>query len=382
MKKVISYVLIFVLGFAACAFVVKTFGLQPTDGGKSGVLSTLRRNGSGTVVRKGQNPIADAAAEVLPSVVSIDMTSEREVQGPLGMFGFPGQKQVVQGKGSGIIISDDGYILTNNHVVAGANDIKVTLSNGHKYTAKLIGRDELTEVAVIKIDAKDLPAAKLGNSDDLRVGDWSIAVGNPLGQQNTVTVGVISAIGRNEQASERTVLKNLIQTDAAINPGNSGGALTNIQGEVIGINTMIASPNAQSGGMATNIGIGFAIPINSAKVTATELIKNGKVSRPFLGVVARDLNGDFATWYKQHGYTGKGAFIWNVAPGNTPAAKAGLMQGDVIMEIDKDKVDGASDVPKAIQKHKVGDVIRITVWRDGKTIVVVAKLSEMPQELR
>jgi S1-C subfamily serine protease len=382
MKKTISYVLIFILGFAACAFVLKTFGFEPASGSRTDVLRALSHTPTGTVVKKGQNPIADAAATVLPSVVSIDIAGEREVQNPLGMFGFPSQKQVVRGKGSGIIISDDGYILTNNHVVAEANDIKVTLSNGKKYPAKLIGRDSLTEVAVIKIDATNLPAARLGNSDDLRVGDWAIAVGNPLGQQNTVTVGVISAIGRDEQVSERTQLKNLIQTDAAINPGNSGGALTNIQGEVIGINTMIVSPNAQQGGIATNIGIGFAIPINSAKITAAELIKNGKISRPFLGVVVRDLTGDLGAWYQQHGFKGKGACIQNVAPGENPASRAGLVQGDVITDIEGEKVAGAADVPKIIQKHKVGQLIRITIWRDGKDLVIVAKLAEMPQELQ
>ena len=386
MKKFASYVLVFVLGFGACAYILTQVGALSV-GSKESVMQALSGRSSSPVVKKGQNPIADAAARVGPAVVNIDTVAERRISNPFGgiqdFFGqqiFPNmpEKEIQYGKGSGVIISKDGYILTNNHVVAGAQDIKATLADGRKFKARLVGRDSETDLAILKVNAKDLPYAELGDSDAIRVGDWAIAVGNPLGIGHTVTVGVISAINRTLPIDNRgKVIKEAIQTDAAINRGNSGGALANIAGEVIGINTLIVSTEPGQG----NIGIGFAIPINSAKGIVKQLIEHGKISRPYLGVTVADLNGDLAAWYKQNGYTPtKGAVIWEVTSGS-PAAKAHLMQGDIITKLDKTKIGGAEDVTKAIKKCKVGQVVRLSVWREGKIQLFGVKIGEVPQDM-
>jgi Do/DeqQ family serine protease len=329
------------------------------------------------IAGKGMNPVADAVAKVGPAVVNIHTLTEREVRGfPGGFFGLPMPmpKQVQRGAGSGVIISKDGYILTNNHVVAGANEIKIALSDGRTFKAKVVGRDDKTDLAVVKVNANNLPAAQLGDSKAIRPGDWAIAIGNPFDRGNSVSLGIVSATHRNEMVEEGKVLPDMIQTDAAINPGNSGGALVNIQGQVIGINTAIYSPQG-----AGNIGIGFAIPIHSAKTIAKQLIEKGKIVRPYLGVTVVTLEGELREYYKQNGFeAGKGAAISQVGPG-TPAAKAGLMQYDVIIKINDQEVKSAEDVTKVIQKHKVGQVVRLTVWRAGQTVLVGAKLAEMPQ---
>ncbi|MHB0913001.1 MAG: S1C family serine protease [Armatimonadota bacterium] len=372
MRKLVSYALVFVLGFAACAFILRHMGY--VGQGAQTYIKALGKP-SPTIGKDG-NLIADAAARVGPAVVNIYTVSERQVQSP---FGLLPQKQIAQGAGSGVIISNDGYILTNNHVVAGARQIKVRLADGRRFDAKLIGRDPRSELAVVKVSGRNLPVAALGDSAATRVGDWAIAIGNPLGLENTVTVGVISATKRSEQVAEGRVLENLIQTDAAINPGNSGGALINIHGQVIGINTMIASTNP--GPSAGNIGIGFAIPINAARAKVKSLIENGKVVYPYLGVVMHDLDGDYEAWYKEHGFKGRGAIVWQLAP-NSPASKAALQQGDVITEIEGARIESAEDAVKAIQKLKVGQRVRLTIWRDGRTVLIVARLEEMPQEMR
>lgn len=376
MKKFISYVLVFIVGFAVCAYILNRNGVSLGSSGNQTLMENL--SSSSPVVKKGQNPIADAAAAVGPAVVNVYTRSVEEVQNPFGdMFGNgQPQQQIAQGAGSGVIISNDGYILTNNHVVAGAQDIKVKMSDGRSFNAKLVGRDPRTEVAVIKIQATRLPTAQLGDSNSIRVGDWAIAIGNPLGLENTVTVGVISATKRKDQAEQGPMLQDMIQTDAAINPGNSGGALIDINGRVIGINTMIASP---TGG---NIGIGFAIPINPAKKIVKDLIEKGKVIRPFLGAAFGDLTGDLGDWYQQHGYkSGKGAIVGQVYPG-TPAEKAGFMQGDVITDVDGKKINDSSDLVKAIADCKIGQTVRFSIWREGKTMLLAAKLIEMPQEMQ
>ena len=376
MKKLISYVLVFVLGFGACALILDRLGYVPSAG-KDLVIKSLTGKPVPPVVRKGSNPIADAAAVVGPAVVNIDTMGERSVVNPFGMP-LPSEKQRFIGQGSGVIISKDGYILTNNHVVAGAKNIRVRLADGRKFDARLVGRDANSEVAVIKVKANDLPVVKLGDSDSIRVGDWAIAIGNPLGFGNTVTVGVISATKRMDlPVAEGRSLKEAIQTDAAINRGNSGGALANVNGEVIGINTVIYSTEPGQG----NIGLGFAIPINSAKGILKRLIEKGSTVRPWLGIVAADLSGNLAVWYEQNGYkSNKGAVVWQVEP-NSPAEKAGLTQGDIITQIDKVKISNSADLVKTISKHKPGDVIRLSVWRMGKTILIGVKLKEMPQDM-
>ncbi|MDH7482228.1 MAG: trypsin-like peptidase domain-containing protein [Armatimonadota bacterium] len=371
MKKVASYVFVFVLGFAACAWILKEWGYtRPENAGL--VISQGTRTKQ--VVQKGLNPIADAAAKVAPAVVNIDTVSEIRMSSPIEeFFGFPAPKSQVRGQGSGVIIRKDGYILTNNHVVEGANKIVVRLADGRRFKGRIIGRDPRSDLAVIKIDANNLPVAVLGDSDNLRVGDWAIAIGNPLGFSNTVTVGVISATKRTDfPLPNGSVLEEVIQTDAAINQGNSGGALANINGEVIGINTAILS---ETGG---NIGLGFAIPINNAKTIVAQLIEKGEVVRPWVGVALQDLGGDLAAWYEQRGFKGNhGVIIAQVVP-DSPAAKAGIMQYDIITDVDGKKLRSASEFVKIVAKHKIGDIIRVTIWRDGVTRVVAIRLAKMP----
>lgn len=378
MKKLISYVLVFVLGFGACAYILYRVGALGS-GGPDSVLQAIGSKPTVPVAKPGENPIADAAALVGPAVVNIDTVTERRVPTPFGdlgeMFGVT-PRQVVVGQGSGVIISEDGYILTNNHVIADAKDVSVRLADGRTFKARLVGRDKGTDIAVLKISGKKLPSARLGDSDAIRVGDWAIAVGNPFGLGNTVTVGVISATKRTDlPVAQGQVIKEAIQTDAAINRGNSGGALVNLRGEVIGINTAIFSPEPGQG----NVGIGFAIPINSIRNDIKELIEKGKIIRPYLGVVVADLDRELAAWYKQRGLESEAAaIVWDVAA-DGPAAKAGIQQGDVITDIDGKKVKGSKDVTEIIGTKKVGDVVRVTIWRDGQTRVLGATLAEMPQ---
>jgi serine protease Do len=380
-KKLISYVVIFVLGFGACALILNQMGYIPSSGGRS-VIDGLTAHPMPPIGGKGGNPIVQAVAKVGPAVVNIDTVTERRVESPFPSFipiPMPAEKQVVTGQGSGVIISKDGYVLTNNHVVAGARDISVRLEDGRKFKARVVGRDGFTDLAVLKVNGNNLPSAKLGDSDALRVGDWAIAIGNPLGFGSSVSVGVISAKKRTDlPVGEGQRLKEAIQTDAAINRGNSGGALANINGEVIGINTAIASTEPGQG----SIGIGFAIPINYARGTVKDLIAEGKIVRPYLGVIVSNLQGDLADWYKQHGFTaGQAAIVYQVQPGG-PAAKAGLMQWDVITYIDKSRVRNADDVTKIIQRCKPGQVVRLTVWREnGGSRILGAKLVEMPQDM-
>jgi Do/DeqQ family serine protease len=377
-KKLISYMLVFVLGFGACAYILYRLGYTTPAVSGDSVLRTLTGRPAPPIISRGRNPIADAVDKLGPAVVNIDTVAERRIENPFpDLFGLPipAPKQILMGKGSGVIISKDGYILTNNHVVAGAQQIKVRLSDGRSLSAKLIGRDERTELAVIKVNAANLPVAKLGDSDRIRVGDWAIAIGNPIGFGNSVTVGVISAKKREEVLVEGKTLYDVIQTDASINPGNSGGALANIDGQVIGINTAIYS-TVPGGG---NIGIGFAIPINSATGVVKQLIEKGRVVRPWLGVYIDNLSGDLAAWYEQHGYKAKqGAVVMHVMQ-RSPAEKTGLMQGDIITEIDGRRVSSAADVQKLIGKRKVGQVVRLSIWRAGKTKLVGVRLAEMPQ---
>ena len=295
MKKLISYVVVFVLGFGACALILNQMGYVPSSGGRSAV-DGLTAHPMPPIGGKGGNPIVQAVAKVGPAVVNIDTVTERRVPGAFPGF-FP---QIVTGQGSGVIISKDGYVLTNNHVVAGARDIGVRLEDGRRFKARVVGRDGFTDLAVLKINGRNLPFAKLGDSDSLRVGDWAIAIGNPLGFGSSVTVGVISAKKRTDlPVGEGQQLKEAIQTDAAINRGNSGGALANINGEVVGINTAIASTEPGQG----NIGIGFAIPINYARGTVKGLIAKGKIVRPYLGVIVETADAQTLFAAPRHPYS-------------------------------------------------------------------------------
>jgi serine protease Do len=257
-------------------------------------------------------------------------------------------------QGSGFIISADGYILTNNHVVEGADKVEVELTDGRKFTAEIIGTDEDSDVAVIKIDAKDLSYLELADSDTLEVGEWVLAVGNPLGLSHTVTAGIVSAKGRS--GFGLATLENFIQTDAAINFGNSGGPLINLDGKVVGINSAIA-------GSTGNIGIGFAIPINMAKYVYDQLIKSGTVERGLLGVVPQDLKPENAEAFGLENT--KGVLIPDIEPGSA-ADKAGLQYTDVILEIDGVPVESADALRNRIAMMKPETKVELTIWRDGK----------------
>ncbi|MBQ8526427.1 MAG: trypsin-like peptidase domain-containing protein [Clostridia bacterium] len=284
-----------------------------------------------------------------------------------GMFGqMPNSSgEVEQGSGSGVIISADGYIVTNNHVIEGATEIGIILSNGEQYNAKLVGTDSRTDLAVVKIEASDLTYAKLGTSSELRVGDTAIAIGNPLGQEfaGTTTQGIISGLNRSVTIDNKTL--NLIQTDAAINPGNSGGALVNNKGQVIGINTAKISSSQYEG-------LGFAIPIDDAKPIVEDLIANGYVKgRPVIGIGGRAVTERDAQAYDMK----VGVYVVSMTA-DSPAYMAGIKIGDIITECQGSKIETVDDLNEIKNKHKVGDTLNLKVYRQGKTIDIKLILGE------
>ncbi|HMK74742.1 MAG TPA: Do family serine endopeptidase [Thermodesulfobacteriota bacterium] len=266
--------------------------------------------------------------------------------------------------GSGVIVDKEGYILTNNHVVEDADKIKIRLNDGREFTATLKGQDPRTDLAVLHIKARDLPVAALGDSDKLEVGEWAIAIGSPFGLEHTVTVGVISAKGRSGLGTG--TYEDFIQTDASINPGNSGGPLINIDGEVVGINAMIIQPGT---------GIGFAIPINMAKQILSDLIKQGKVVRPWLGISVQDLTPEMAEQFQVK--EKEGVLIAQVHQG-TGAEKAGLLSGDIIKSVDEKAIKNGNELIKEIQKKKVGQTVKLALVRDGKPMTVEVTTAAMP----
>jgi serine protease Do len=323
------------------------------------------------------NSYAPIVKRVAASVVRVDTTSRvraPRMQLPPGfedLFPFFGpmergpQYYQRQGLGSGVIVTKDGYILSNNHVVEGAEDIRVTLADAREFKAKVIGRDDKTDIAVLKVDAKDLPALDIANSDNIEVGDVVLAVGNPFGIGQTVTMGIVSATGRGGMGIE--VYEDFIQTDAAINPGNSGGPLVDVQGRVIGINAAILS---RTGG---NQGIGFAVPINLARSVADSLIQHGRVVRGFLGVLPQDLTPALARQFKLDQNTG--VLIAEVTP-DSPADKAGLKAGDVVIELDGRPVRDANQFRVLVAQKAPASKLATTIIRDGSKRVLHATLRE------
>jgi len=320
--------------------------------------------------------ISAVAKKAIPAVVSVYVERTVQVDSPYGygspfedeffrrFFGYRNrptpERRVQRGQGSGFIISPDGYILTNNHVVGQADKIVVTLDDGREFEAKLIGADPKSDVAVIKIDGKNLPTIPLGDSDKLQIGEWVIAVGNPFRLAQTVTVGVVSAKGRAVGIlSEEGGYENFIQTDAAINPGNSGGPLLNLDGEAVGMNTAIYS---ESGGY---MGIGFAIPINMAKFIKDQLVNGGKIVRGYLGVgtsrfgLTQELAHEFGL------KSNHGALIATVQP-DSPADKAGLQPDDIVLEVDGKEVRDWESFRTMIGMMKPGTKAELVVWRDGR----------------
>ena len=283
----------------------------------------------------------------------------------------PNQEMKQRSLGSGVVVSGDGYILTNNHVVADADEILITLSDKKKYEAQIIGRDPKTDIALIKIKTENtIPFARLGDSDKLMVGDWVVAIGNPFGLGSTVTAGIVSAKGRIIGAGP---YDNFIQTDASINPGNSGGPLFNLDGEVVGINTAIFT---QSGG---NVGIGFAIPINMAKSVIPQLKEKGKVTRGWLGVVIQTITPEIKEKFGLK--TTQGTLIGEVSK-DSPAEKGGLKRGDVIISFDGKRVKDMNNLPPMVAATPVGKKVEIIVIRKGKEKQLTVKLGELEGETR
>jgi len=385
LKKAAGYVAIFVLGFLACAIIVKWTGTPATTGGET--IATTKSVGKGSpLTNPGSNPFATAAAKVEKFVVSINTKGQPIAGLPSWLAPFelgPSQEIIPEGHGSGVIIRPDGYILTNNHVISGATTISVTLSDGRQFPAKVVGRDPKTDLAVIKIPANRLPSAVfLENPNELSVGDWVIAVGNPLALGPTVTVGVVSAKERGPLNIEGHVLENVIQTDAAINRGNSGGALADINGNVVGINTAIASTNPGGG----NIGIGFAIPSNTAKWVADQIVKSGKVVRPWIGIKYTMLDDRVKAQLRSQGEAVPpvtGALILEVISGS-PADRSGLMPLDVITKVNGKSVKSASTISNTITSLNVGDIVDMEIWqaRTKKTVKIAVRTAEMPDTLR
>jgi serine protease Do len=323
----------------------------------------------GTIQLPGGRTIADIAAKVTPSVVNV--FSERTVRGgdPFVERFLEREPMRQRGLGSGVIVSSDGVIMTNNHVVAGADKIQVALQDGRELEAKIVGTDPESDLAVLRVDAKDLPAIEIADSSQIRTGDVVLAVGNPFGIGQTVTMGIISAVGRANIGI--TDYEDFIQTDAAINPGNSGGALVDMQGKLVGINTAIAS---RSGGYQ---GIGFAIPSNMALQVKTAILEDGKVTRGYLGVTVQDITEQLAESLGLE--RRKGALISDVAP-NGPAARAGLRRGDVIIAVDGKPTANAALLRNAIGLAGNGKQIELEIDRNGKTQKVTVTLEEPPKD--
>ncbi len=274
-----------------------------------------------------------------------------------------GPKQ--RGTGSGVVIDQKGYILTNNHVVEDADEVKVSFSDGKEVKAKVVGTDPKTDLAVVKVDGVEVRAAKLGDSDKLQVGEWVIAIGNPFGLDHTVTVGVLSAKNRSGFQGP-SHYEDFLQTDASINPGNSGGPLVDIDGEVIGINTMIA-------GIGT--GIGFAVPSSMFRPIAEQLISGGKVRRPKLGILMQDVTSEIQQTLGGKA-PAKGALVGQIEPGSA-AEKAGVKPGDVIVAVDGAPVDGSKAVQRTVLTKKIGQKLELSVWRDGQSLKLAATTQEM-----
>ena len=356
-------------------------------------------------IAEASNAFVAIANNVTPAVVSIEVfsaprggnTSRGRAQAPQGVppgmedffrqFDIPQQSRPMRGQGSGFIVTSNGYILTNNHVVTNsdretiADKVTVRMLDHRVFTAKVIGHDRTTDVAVIKIDGNNFPTVSLGNDVTSRIGEWVLAIGNPLGLENTVTAGIISAKGRslaelmNPNGTNQFAISDLIQTDAAINPGNSGGPLVNSKGEVIGINSAIASPTGY------NAGYGFAIPITLAKRVMDQLIANGRVRVPALGIGIDDVSPEDAAVAGVKDI--RGVLVRNFPAENTPAKQAGLQPGDVIITADGQPVDRVSTLQRIVRNHNPGETIEVEAMRYGqrKTFRVTLMDAKIDQEV-
>lgn len=354
-KKAIALLVAFALMFGtAFGFLLNNLML-----GSYG--SLLGGNGKATdyVISKTVSPVVPISKKVLPSIVAIKVKAQ--------VTNIFGNKVNAQGTGSGIIMDDQGHIVTNNHVVEGASELVVVLMDGTELPAQLIGRDPVSDLAVIKVDQKGLPFAEFGDSDQVEVGELAIALGSPMGTEfaSSVTAGIISGLNRQVSVGDRTM--DLIQTDAAINPGNSGGALVNSEGKVIGINVLKLSESSVEG-------MGFSIPINEAKPIIDQLIKEKKIVYPSLGISGSTISKEDAKTYSLP----QGVYVQSVIA-NSGAEKAGIKQGDIIIEVDGTKVLTIEEVISIVTKHKVGDILKVSMTNQyNKISSVDVQLSERP----
>jgi serine protease Do len=373
---------------------IAAFAVASRTNSPISVVARADTNTSHQQVSQLSNSFADIIEKASPAVVKISTTrvikaSEQQGNNPFmtdpffrQFFGGPGGRphdQRERGLGSGVIVNSSGYILTNNHVVDKATALKVALSDGRDFTAKVVGTDPQTDVAVVKIDATNLPTLTFANSDTARVGDLCFAIGNPFGQDHTVTMGIVSAKGRNNLRENTVQLQDFIQTDASINPGNSGGALINARGQLIGMNTMILTGGgAGFGGEAGNVGIGFAVPSNMARQVLDQLVKNGKVSRGYMGVSLQGMSPELASQFGLK--SDHGAIVGDVTPGK-PGEKAGLKSGDVIVKIDGEEVKDSNDLTMKVTSHAPGSTVSLDVIRDGKPMKINVTLGQRPTGL-
>ncbi|MCX5940888.1 MAG: trypsin-like peptidase domain-containing protein [Cyanobium sp. LacPavin_0818_WC50_MAG_67_9] len=342
--------------------------------GRSGAQTPISDAAPTPPLQQGNTLIVDAVAKVGPAVVRID-TVKRMVNPLGGLFGSGPTIQQQQGQGSGFITRSDGVLLTNAHVVEGASEVTVTLPDGRSFTGKVLGSDPLTDVAVVKVVASKLPVAPLGDSAKVRPGEWAIAIGNPLGLDNTVTAGIISAIQRTNAVGEGQRVP-YIQTDAAVNPGNSGGPLINDRGQVIGINTAIRQ--------APGAGLSFAIPINVARQIASQILEKGAASHPYIGVrlqaltpqLAREIN---ASTDECRLPEVNGVVVVEVMPGS-PAAKGGLKPCDLIDQVGGKAVKNPSEVQLAVDQGRVGEALGVSLRRGDQRLTLEVKPAELPRQ--
>nr|WP_294932111.1 trypsin-like peptidase domain-containing protein [uncultured Flavobacterium sp.] len=338
--------------------------------GKGNSVVTLAPNSYGKNVGLSAENVdfTEAADKTIHTVVHVKNVSRRTISNPMLEFfyGYGGQQQHEQvGTGSGVIISEDGYIVTNNHVIKDATEIEITLNNKKSYKAKLIGTDSKMDIALLKIDASEkLPYSAFANSDSVKVGEWVLAVGNPYNLTSTVTAGIVSAKARNLDTSG---IQSFIQTDAAVNPGNSGGALVNTRGELIGINTMISSMTG------SYVGYSFAVPSNNARKIIEDIMEFGNVQRGILGVEGGELNSNAS---KELGISETQGFYINKVTPKSGAQKAGLTKGDIIVKLDNQNISTFADLSGYINTKRPNDVVQVTYMRDGKSKVVPVTLSK------
>ena len=367
----LAFIAVLASGFIFGHFIFKNSEATELKAGEN--ISRERVNSNITDSR--ENAITRTVSEVSKAVVGISVTEVREYRDPFGddpffrqFFGDRSYKQEVQGLGSGFLISDDGYIITNDHVVGNATKVVVSMTSGEHFDAEIIGKDSYSDIAVLKVNKTGLPYIKLGNSDDVIIGEWVVAFGNPFGlfevnQKPTVTVGVVSAMGMKLNSNQNRFYRNMIQTDAPINSGNSGGPLVNSIGEVIGMNTLIYTGNSMAGG---NIGLGFAIPMNKVKIIVDRIKRDGKIERNYdIGLRLQTVDKNIAQYFKLNNV--QGAIVVNIEQGSM-AAKEGILPEDIILSVNGEKIGSDADFWGLILDMNIGDKIKLKILRKGEEI--------------